>query len=274
METQVIRYNLKDRGRKHVGQARNFNIKAICDAINSPACQERVATRGMAGYYGHMPRVRFGMNPVEGVIDGGKYVPVEPAFVTTYLKADYDGNVEHKAEFLDTAAGILAAKLFNSKMGGFSTAIDQIKPEFYGMDYVLEPNFINNSFRGLALDSIADMTYDDVYAAEQNEHIVSMNALLDSVNAERNTAIDLIDRLTAENEQLVSMLATSGISQSQALDSASIMPIAVSLDGINRIKRDTDFFRNASLPAFIDRGTEEKATNTPTYSRLLEKFTR
>ena len=118
METPVIRYNLKDRGRKHVGQPRNFNIKAICDAINGPACQERVATRGLVGYYGHMPRIRFGMSPVEGVLDNGKYVPIEPAFVTTYLKADYDGNVEHRAEFLDTAAGRLAAKLFDSKMGG------------------------------------------------------------------------------------------------------------------------------------------------------------
>ena len=55
-----------------------------------------------------MPRIRFGMSPVEGVLDNGKYVPIEPAFVTTYLKADYDGNVEHRAEFLDTAAGRLA----------------------------------------------------------------------------------------------------------------------------------------------------------------------
>lgn len=72
-ETKTIRYNLKERGRKHVGQERNFNIRAICDAINSPSCQERVATRGMAGYYGHLPRIRFGMSPVDGVLDGGKY---------------------------------------------------------------------------------------------------------------------------------------------------------------------------------------------------------
>ena len=43
--TPTIRYNLKERGRKHMGQERNFNVRAICDAINGPACQERVSTR-------------------------------------------------------------------------------------------------------------------------------------------------------------------------------------------------------------------------------------
>ena len=154
METPVIRYNLKDRGRQHTGQHRNFNIKAICDAINGPACQEMVASRGMLGFYGHLPRVRYGMAPVEGGIEGGKYAPVEPAIVTTYLKADYDGNVEHRAQFLDTAAGRLAAKLWEEKVGGFSSAIDQSRPEFYGFDYVAQPNYLNNSFRGIALDEI------------------------------------------------------------------------------------------------------------------------
>lgn len=273
METPVIRYNLKDRGRKHVGQERNFNIKAICDAINGPACQEQVATRSLAGYYGHMPRIRYGMNPVEGVIDAGKYVPVEPAFVTTYLKADYDGNVEHKAEFLDTAAGHLAAKLFGSKMGGFSSAIDQSKPEFFGFDYVLQPNFINNSFRGIALDDVGSMTYDAVFAAEQDEHAESMIVLLDSINAERDTTSAVIERLQAENEQLISVLAGKGIDPATVLDSTSIMPVSVSIETADRMRRDAAFFRNSTLPRFVEP-VKEGAQDSPLYSRLLSQFTR
>ncbi len=278
METPVIRYNLRERGRKHVGQPRNFNIKAICDAINGPACQERVATRGLVGYYGHMPRIRFGMNPVEGVLDNGKYVPIEPAFVTTYLKADYDGNVEHRAEFLDTAAGRLAAKLFDSKMGGFSSAIDTNRPEFHGLDYVLEPNFIQNSYRGVVLDdamsgNIGELTYDDVYAAEKDEQARAMVVLLDSINAERETTGAVIERLQSENEQLLSMLAKKGIEPSAVLDAASVLPVAVSISAADRINRDAKLFRTAALPSFIDP-QEAKADKQPLYDRLLGKFTR
>lgn len=273
METPVIKYNLKERGRKYVGQERNFNIKAICDAINGAACQEHVSTRGLVGYYGHMPRIRYGMNPVEGVIDAGKYVPVEPAFVTTYLKADYDGNVEHKAEFLDTAAGQLAAKLFNSKMGGFSSAIDQAKPEFFGFDYVLQPNFINNSFRGVALDDVSSMTYDDIYAAEEDERNKDMLLLLDSISSERSTSNAVIERLQAENEQLISMLASKGIDANSVLDSASVMPMSVSVAAANRLRRDATLFRNApSLPRFVE--PDNSKPETPLYTRLLGGFLR
>ena len=70
METPVIRYNLKDRGRQHTGQRRNFNVKAICDAINGPACQEAVGLRTMVGYYGHLPRDGDGSG---GSADGSRY---------------------------------------------------------------------------------------------------------------------------------------------------------------------------------------------------------
>ncbi|PIQ55364.1 MAG: hypothetical protein COW02_03390 [Comamonadaceae bacterium CG12_big_fil_rev_8_21_14_0_65_59_15] len=270
--TPTIRYNLKDRGRKHMGQERNFNVRAICDAINGPACQERVATRGMAGYYGHLPRIRHGMNPMEGVIDSGKYVPVEPAFVTTYLKADYDGNVEHRAEFLGTAAGKLAQKLFESKMGGFSTAIDTTKPEFFGMDYVIEPNFVGNSYRGVVLDSAA-MTYDDVMQAEVDEQASGMIALLDSLNAERATTQAVISHLQEENEQLLSMLAKTGIPASQVLDAVAIMPIAVSMDAAERQARDAAFFRASDLPTFAAPPAAEQP-RSPVYDRLLGRFNR
>lgn len=38
--TSLIRYDLKDLGRQFTGQPRNFNVRAICDAINSLTPQE------------------------------------------------------------------------------------------------------------------------------------------------------------------------------------------------------------------------------------------
>lgn len=282
MQTPIIRYNLKDRGRSHTGQRRNFNIKAICDAINSPACQETVSARGMIGFYGHLPRVRYGMAPVEGGIEGGKYAPVEPAIVTTYLKADYDGNVEHRAEFLDTAAGRLAAKLWEEKVGGFSSAIDQARPEFFGFDYVAQPNYLNNSFRGVVLDDVScanphGLTYDDIYTAEQEERTQAVIALLDSARMERDRASEAIERLSAENEQLLSMLASKGIDAGAALDAVAIAPIAVSVSRFEQMQLDSAAFRGAAqLPRFVEPPPQQAdpAQEVPLYGRLLDRFTR
>lgn len=282
MQTPIIRYNLKDRGRSHTGQRRNFNIKAICDAINGPACQETVSARGMIGFYGHLPRVRYGMAPVEGGIEGGKYAPVEPAIVTTYLKADYDGNVEHRAEFLDTAAGRLAAKLWEEKVGGFSSAIDQARPEFFGFDYVAQPNYLNNSFRGVVLDDVScanphGLTYDDIYTAEQEERTQAVIALLDSARMERDRASEAIERLSAENEQLLSMLASKGIDAGAALDAVAIAPIAVSVSRFEQMQLDSAAFRGAAqLPRFVEPPPQQAdpAQEVPLYGRLLDRFTR
>jgi hypothetical protein len=282
METPVIRYNLKDRGRQYTGQRRDFNIRAVCDAINGPACQETVASRGMLGFYGHLPRVRYGMRPVDGGIEAGKYAPVEPAIVTTYLKADYNGNVEHRAEFLDTAAGRLAEKLWGEKVGGFSSAIDDRKPEFYGFDYVGQPNFLNNSFRGVVLDDVTggglgNLTYDDIYAAEQEEQAQTLIVLLDSVHVERERTSEVIERLSAENEHLLSLLAAAkGPGETVSLDAAGIAPLALGTETLERMRRDAAAFRSCALPGFIEPGREDNspANASPVYARLLGKMTR
>jgi hypothetical protein len=229
METPLIRYNLKERGRKYTGPKRDFNIKAICDAINGPACQEIVASRGMIGFYGHMPRVRYGLKPTEGGIEDGRYVPVEPAIVTTHLKADYDGNIEHKEEFLSTDSGNLAAKLWANKVGGFSSAIDTVRPAFFGFDYVANPNYIGNSYRGVVMDDAfsgrAVVTYDDALAAEREERDAAFLLLLDSLTAERDAANASIERLTEENEELMLLLTKRGIDPRAALDSAGTLDV-------------------------------------------------
>jgi len=277
-QPQLIRYNLKDRGRKFTGQDRNFNIKAICDAVNSPECQERVEARDMQGYLGHWPRVRFGMSATEGGIADGKAHAVEAAIVTTHLKAFSDGTIEHRTEFLDTASGQIAAKMFSSKIGGFSSAIDPAAPRFYAFDYVANPNFLANSFRGVALDDAfggsACLTYDDVFQAEQNEHAQALNSILDSIEAERTSVNAVIERLTEENEQLLSMLARTGMSAGAVLDSAAIRPVSISTAPVQRLQRDRDMFRTCALPAFTAPDGDKHAEHSPLYERTMQRFTR
>lgn len=274
-ETPKIKYNLKERGRVHTGQSRaSLNIRAVCDAINSPACQERVATRGMIGFFGHFPRRRFGMRPAEGGIDKGQYVPVEPAFVTTYLKADYDGTVEHRAEFTDTESGIRAKKLFDGRIGGFSSAISPDCREFFGFDFVYEPNYLSNSHLGAIMDSAGGMSYDELAAAELDEHAHGMIHLLDSIEVERVSTNAVIERLTEENEQLLSMLARTSVSAGAVLDSAAVRPLVVSVDAAHRLQRDRDFFLSErSLPGFVE---PPKGDTQPgaLYDRTVQRFRR
>jgi hypothetical protein len=216
---------------------------------------------------------------------------VEPALVTTYLKADYDGNVEHRAQFLDTASGKLAAKLWDSKVGGFSSAINDRIPQFYGFDYVTQPNYLDNSFRGVALDDAfgaggvavltgAGLTYDDVYAAEQHERVQSMIGVLDGLNIERDRANEVIEHLRAENEQLLSMLATAtGMTASAALDAAAappIAPLALGVAAAERLRRDTQaFLDSAELPGFVSQDCGKPAAPLPPeYRRLMGQYTR
>lgn len=218
LTTPLIRYSLKERGRKFRGVERNFDIAAIVATINGGTCQERVRHRDMFGYYGHWARVRFGMNPAEGGMDAGKAVAIEPALVTVLLKADADGTVQHQAEFLPTQAGQLAAKLFQARAGGFSSAIDTLKPEFFGFDYVLEPNYSTN--RGYSLDSVlcaggaCGIAPEVVDSIIYDEHLAGMAHLLDSSQrVQQATALAMngmhreLKRIQAENADLLSRLA-------------------------------------------------------------------
>lgn len=278
METPLIRYNLKDRGRQHTGQPRNFDIKAICDVINSPAVQEIVASRGMLGYYGHAPRIRYGMTPVEGGFENGKYKEVQPAIVTTFLRADYNGNVEHRAEFLGTDAGVLAAKLWAGKIGGFSSAIDQGKPDFYGFDYVAQPNFLSNSFRGIAMDDIGggeSLTYDAVYVAErlEAESAAFIAEMLDSVAAERAAANAVIERLQLENESLLSAIVARDMNPDKVLDGMGFQrPLARNGKAERMLADRKVFMDSATLPGYQageEQSVADAVAGTQIYQRLL-----
>ena len=269
MKTAKIKYNLKDRGRQYRGKERRFNIKAIVDSINGAECQERVKNRDMLGYYGHWPRVKFGMNPAEGGLDDGRPSVVEPALVTTHLHALDDGTIEHEAEFLGTDSGQVAAKLYASRTGGFSSAIDQIKPEFFGFDYVLEPNYSTN--RGYTLDDVSGMSAADIDAAIYDEEIRGMMRLLDAAHVERERANGIIEHLRAENEQLLSMLATP--EEIRAFDSAKTSVVATGKDPMRRLQRDAEFFRTAALPQVDVKGGATGEVKMPDlYYRMMDRF--
>lgn len=162
--TQLITFNLNDRGRKFTGQDRSdVDVQAWVDLINSPATQEMVKTGGLFGYYGHQVRQLFGMTPPETAFLAGKEYRLSPAVRTIEFSADRSGNVSHREEFLETDSGEYAFKNFKAKVGGFSMAVDaqpvggRFMPTIMGgMDYVLQQNYVDN--RGYVLDSAITQT--------------------------------------------------------------------------------------------------------------------
>lgn len=280
MKTDIIRYNLTDRGRTYRGKPRNFDIPRIVAAINSGPCQEKVKHRDMLGYYGHWPRVKFGMNPAEGGVVDGKAVRVEPAIVTTYLKALDDGTIEHQEEFLDNDAGKLAYNLYKSKAGGFSSAIDEYKrngPEFYGFDYVLEPNYSTNRGYDISLDSA--LTLDAVEAIEAyQEHVGGMARLLDSVMADRNNvdaayrdALKALATVSAENETYISLLTRRKTLDSVASLETVESPLLVDRSGLSALERNIRSFKTADLARFEPLDDEKKPENK-TVSNVLDSI--
>lgn len=269
-----IKFNLKDRGYKFFGNNRNFNIPLLVAHVNSEATQERVRGRNMFGYYGHWARVKYGhLTSTEGGIDTatGKAAIVEPALVTTSLKAYPDGTIEHTAEFLDTEAGRTAARLHQSRAGGFSAVTDSIKNLFLGLDYVLEPNFRIN--RGYVLDSAgmdtSGLTFDDACGFElsdidsmiRDEQLHAIHVVLDS--AERRDAhnMELLARLEAENEELLSMLAKRAPQSAATFDAAGFAGrTALVLDtaGALHMQKAAQNFASADLPQLDADSKAEK----------------
>lgn len=222
IRTGVIRFNVKDRGRRFRGQDRNFDTAALAALINGGEVQERVKNGDMLGYWGHWPRVKFGLDVSEGTIVGGKQVNIEPAVRTTHLKAYPDGTIEHESEFLDTAPGRLAGRVWASKAGGWSSAINaprrgsmQVPSSFHGFDYVLEPNYTAN--RGYAMDSAGNridpdgmdeadqMVLDEV--GQYNALMESTTALLDRQQADYDRLAETLDSVLSENHDLRGALA-------------------------------------------------------------------
>lgn len=241
MKTGIIKFNVTDRGRAHRGQPRNFDTVALAGIINGPEVQERVSKRDMHGYFGHWPRRMFGMEPGEGGVFDGKQVTIEPAIVTTTLRAMPDGTIEHESEFLDTAPGRTAKRMFGSRAGGWSSAISvreyagkDVPLGFHGFDYVTEPNFSTN--RGYALDGVGgELDRSAILDEALREGAVTvklLDGLYSALQGDYERALETIARLQMESQELVAMIARGGpeaVKVAQAhlarLDAVSPRPI-------------------------------------------------
>lgn len=219
--TKMITYNVHERGRKVTGQNRCFDTVALGKLINSPAVQESVKSGDMQGYFGHWPRVKFGMATQEGGVLDGKAVSLPLAIRTVHLSADSDGNITHQAEFLDTHEGRLASSLYDSNTGGFSSAIDavprtnpSIPSAMYGFDYVLSPNYNTNRGHSVVLDGVGadagEEERQEMFAlldavAEESSLALSM---FDAVQAQLALALETLERVSRDNDLLIGRLAS------------------------------------------------------------------
>lgn len=262
--TGVIQYSAADRGRKFRGQERNFDTAVLASIINGGEVQERVSHGDMLGYYGHWPRVEFGMNPAEGGIKQGRVVAVEPAIRVRSLSADASGLISHDTEFLDTPTGKAAERLYHSKAGGFSSAIDisrrgdkSVPTGFYGFDYVLEPNFTKN--RGYALDGVSEFVFDGTCA--YNELVESTNRMFDSIQGQYDTMLEAFERVKLENTELMSMLTSGKVKPEVVLDGLRNV-----IMGVHRPSRSqAEDFLSERLAGFEspkpEAGGDDKATD-------------
>lgn len=283
-----ITFNCRDRLRKHRGRERNFDSAAMAAVVNSPAVQERVAKGDMLGYYGHLPRVLFGMEPGEAAVHKGKMVILEPAIATTKLSASLDGVITHEVQFLDTASGRMAARLHGNNKGGFSSAIscrttggNAVPYEFHGFDFVFEPNFSGN--RGYCLDGVMDGVEGDAFDPRPGAALDSVAAVrelelvgaLDSIVASMQTDYDLLltghARLQAENIELMSILSRRPEHVQQAaravlaaLDSAAVkagdaIAAARRRAAVSELSEVAHAFDSAALAAREETATQEDA---------------
>lgn len=247
-----IKYNVKDRGRKFLGQERNFDIKKLCDSINGGKCQEKVRTRALYGYYGHGVRKLVQMDVPEVAMVKGSLIKIEPAVVTTYIQAFPNGDIEQESEFLDTDSGQLAAKMYNSKVGGFSTAIDGNTYELYGIDWVKDPNYV--SHRPYILDSIdnEDSILDSV-AQEQEWFYKQLIHRQESQIFELSQALN---RCQADNESMIDMLSKRN-AKVMLDDSSFELPLLVCKNLAAAMLDSAEHFKTAKLPAINSTSQKE-----------------
>ncbi|MFM0608633.1 hypothetical protein PQR05_29305 [Paraburkholderia sediminicola] len=272
-KTGKITYNVHARGRsKSVGCDRRFDLRVLAALVNGEEVQERVKNRDLKGFYGHVVRMKYGFQPPEMVVEDGKPIYIEPAVVTTHLSADDEGNITHDTEFLDTVPGEMAERLHNSRHGGFSSAIFA-KPRgpvdvpliFSGFDYVYEPNYTTN--RGYRLDSTGggmDGLILDAVMADWTAGTAAMKALYDSIERDHMLALQTLDRMREENEELLSLLSARGTDNATGvivLDSTGgeqARPMIVSKRATSQFARNASAFQSASLVGF-DRLPDDKA---------------
>lgn len=249
--TGLITYNFNERKREHNGVDRVVDIPSAMRVCNGPAVQELIKSGDVYGYFGHNFRELYGLEVPESVVVNGKAIALEPAVRTVHLHVHEDGTVEHEQEFLNTRTGQMSARLYGDKAFGFSSAFDtrevggvRFIVGFHGFDFVRAPNYHGN--RGYMLDSLA--SEEDRRAALLLDHVAmldSMGSMLDQQLAAYAALEGHCERLHAENDQLIRMLAKLKAKGAGAmLDSTTtagaektttrmVIPASVMLDSAN-----------------------------------------
>ena len=234
LRTKEITYNVHDRGRQALGQDRRLDLDLLAKIVNSPATQERVKNGDMLGYYGHWPRRVFGMAMCEGGIVNGKRVSLEPACRTFLLHCDNSGNITHREEFLSGQDGQISQRLYEDKVGGWSTAIDAVPNTdpalptvFHGVDYVQEPNYhTNRGHGGMLLDSLTVLAGADVASmldavlSESRSGQSQLLAMFAALSQQHQALAEVCTKQQAEIGQLIDIAAAGKpIERQHILDS-------------------------------------------------------
>lgn len=235
--TPIIRYNLSERMRLYTGVDRKIDIPASMRVINGPVVQEQIRKGDIFGYAGHTWREKYGLDVPESVIVDGKTVVLEPAVKTVLLKLLPDGTIEHQQEFLNTSSGRIAARLFDTGAWGFSSAFHapeiggvRVIQQYFGMDFVKNPNYDTNRGYDSLLDSTgAGAMSSDGFASE-------LAAMLDSV-----------DSLMAANEAMATDMSQAYLAQCKANDEL-VEHNALLLEQLRAFKRGTGGMLDSATP--------------------------
>lgn len=263
--TPLITFNLNERGRQWTGQDRsNVDINAWVNLINSPTTQEAVRLGDMVGYYGHQIRQLFGTIPPETALLNGKEYRLNPAIRVIELKAEPNGDVTHRIEFLETDAGEHAFRQYKAKVGGFSMSIDAkpingiYVPELIGgFDYVLQQNYVHNCGHGQfdsALQMPAVREIMEQSLVEILDSIASSNFAyhqMEDAAARQLNAIEIEQRFLEEQEKIARRKRLQDERQEQLIDSALCPPVA-----LEDLLGESDAFMNAEM-----QGQEDNRKN-------------
>jgi hypothetical protein len=282
LTTDIIRFDLRNRGRKHTGKKRSYETVAgaarVAAIVNSPTVQERVKAGDMKGFLGHLPRqLAETPYPPECAVVEGRLVSFEPAFRTILLRATPDGVIEHQAEFLDTPPGRIAARQWQNRDGGFSAIIDDgMADGFYGFDYVQEPNFVFNrgwqptmdSARpggGVALDS-AIREYNEAMSGA-DRMMAALQAQYDELLHAHARISAQFDSLSVERDDLLNRLARADLARKE--EQAFQKPLMIPADATRRFMHDLAAFDSARLPRTQAPGGDTKSPAEVEYERML-----
>lgn len=188
--TGRITYSLYDRKYDYNGVDRDIDLPAMIRLIRSKGLQERISKRTVFGYYGHQLRELYGLKVPETVIDeNGKVIYLSPALVTIHLSIDDEGNVTHEQEFINNIAGNQAYRQFKAEIGGFSSAFYspvingfRTPQDYFGMDYVLRPNYHHNRCIAAIYDSLDSSVSDQYQQAYLKRSICEMYDSLEQID--------------------------------------------------------------------------------------------